>query len=148
MPTTLRNTDILFNDGTTQSTAATGVPSSFSAVGSIMLVANFSTSSLLVGGTVAGSSLLYTPIGATAGQSTVTLEGGGTPTVWNALTLGRILGSRIGNAGAYQPSNTTALSGTWRVLSPMGARYSIYVNAYSENRTDISYACGLVQRIS
>jgi hypothetical protein len=148
MPVTVRGTDILFNDSTTQSTAATGVPSSFSAVGSIMLVANFSTSSLLVGGTIAGSSLLYTPIGATAGASLVVLEGGVPGVRWAALVDGRIYGSRTGNIGAFQPSNTATLSGTWRVLSPMAARSSIYVNDYSENRTDISYVCGFVQRIS
>lgn len=144
MPTTLRNTDILFNDGTTQSTAATGVPSSFSAVGSIMWLVNWSTSNLFPGNTVAGSALLYVT-GGTKSSTQFILEGsppGGTS--WSPTNT--MNGVRTGNVGAYQPSNTSTLSGTWRVLSATVSRSSSYDGSY--NMTGITYANFLVQRIS
>lgn len=144
MPTTLRNTDILFNDGTTQSTAATGVPSSFSAVGSVLWLVNWSTSNLFPGNTVAGSSLLYVT-GGTKSSTSFILEGslpGGT--IYSPTNV--IQGERNGNVGAYQPSNTSTLSGTWRVLSACTSRSSTYESSY--NRTSITYSNMLVQRVS
>lgn len=144
MPTTLRNTDILFNDGTTQSTAATGVPSSFSAVGSVLWLVNWSTSNLFPGNTVAGSSLLYVT-GGTKNGTQFLLEG--TPPL--AVTYSQtnqMGGTKNGNLGAFQPSNTSTLSGTWRVLSAAVSRTSVYDSSYTQ--TSISYMNMLVQRIS
>lgn len=136
MPTTLRNTDILFNDGTTQSTAA-GVPSSFNAVGSLVHAVNFSASNLLIGNTIAGSSLLI-PL------STGILN---FSSVAYSQTDFRIRGERNGgNFGAFQPSNTQTLPGTWRLLSVSSPREASYSN-YSDS-TFINYYGALVQRIS
>jgi hypothetical protein len=70
MPTTLRNTDILFNDGTTQSTAATAgglvttanvlnatAGASAGAVGTYMFGRRVTSADLAFGSTVAGSDL-------------------------------------------------------------------------------------------
>lgn len=115
MPTTLRNTDILFNDGSTQSTAAGAVSTtsvlnatagaSAGAVGTYALITRAplpDTSSpgsgLNAGATVAGSSWFYS-------------DG---------------LGIRL---------STTALSGTWRLMganpaSVSGDSYSGYTTRY------------------
>jgi hypothetical protein len=57
MPVTVRSGDILFNNGTTQSTAATA--SSFTAgdVGTYALARNTSSSAISFGGTIGGGSL-------------------------------------------------------------------------------------------
>lgn len=138
---------ITFNDATVQTTAASLVPSSFSAIGSVLAVANYSTSNLLPGNTVAGSSLLYVTgiYSATASNGVINLEFGVSTTNGFQGGFGGIRGSRAGNIGAFQPSNTTALSGTWRVLTPVTARYSFY-DVY--NATNIQYTGVLVQRIS
>jgi hypothetical protein len=64
MPTTLRNTDILFNDGTTQSTAAATAASAVGTVGTYAL-AGLNSGSIATGGTVAGSSLQFANINPT-----------------------------------------------------------------------------------
>lgn len=138
MPVTLNNTQVVFNDGTTQSTAA-GVPSSITAIGSIIAAGNWSTSTLVAGNTIAGSSLLYAtggpPGGLVYGSFGVDVSGG-------------MQGSRTGgNFGAYQPSNTTTLPGTWRVLSFSYAR-SVGFDPDYVGTTTIAYRGVLVQRIS
>lgn len=157
MPTTLRNTDILFNDGTTQSTAG-GIPSAFNAIGSIVIANNFSTSSFFPGNTIAGSSLLYitgfaiTPTGSATGNADSYLEGSTTNFFTQVLynmggaSNGAINGRRIGNLGAFQPSNTATLPGTWRVLTGVRLRNTFY-EGYN-NYTQILYWPVLVQRIS
>lgn len=76
MPTTLRNTDILFNDGTTQSSALNTTSvlnatagASVGAVGSyaFLSLTQFSGSTVNPGSTVSGSSLRYAG-GVSAGQ--------------------------------------------------------------------------------
>ena len=68
MAVTVGGTSITFNDGTTQSTAAGGAPTTaqvlaayagatYGAVGSFCSAYNASASDILVGGTIAGSSL-------------------------------------------------------------------------------------------
>lgn len=56
MPTTLRNTDILFNDGSTQSTAAT-TPTTLYAVGTYITGRPNNTTTYAANSTLAGSSL-------------------------------------------------------------------------------------------
>jgi hypothetical protein len=149
MPTTLRNTDILFNDGTTQSTAAGPVvPSAFNAIGSCLRVFNYSTSSCVTGNTIAGSSLLYVS-GFTVPQAGVMLlEGAFNSGLDTRVATGStfISGSRSGNVGTYQPGNTATLPGTWRILGSAYPRVSSF-NSYSSN-TGVSYAGFLAQRIS
>jgi len=146
MPVTVRNTDILFNDGTTQSTAAVGVPAHLG-VGSQITAYNFGTSNLLPGDTVAGSSLLrvtggsYDPSSPTSG--TIWLEGGGTVA---AAPFLRMFGQRGGNVGAFQPSNTATLTGTWRALNHARARGVSY-DPYNP-ATAVNYPGVAVVRIS
>lgn len=139
---------ITFNDATVQTTAASLVPSSISAIGSVLAVANYSTSNLLPGDTVAGSSLLYVTGASSYNSSngTVKLEFGVDTTNGFQGGVGGLRGTRVGNVGAFQPSNTATLSGTWRVLLPVTARYSLYDVTY--NYTSIQYTGVLVQRIS
>jgi hypothetical protein len=67
MPVTLRNTDILFNDNTTQNTAASPFPSSITALGAILPLIRTDTvpddstynDYSVIGSTAAGSTLRY-----------------------------------------------------------------------------------------
>jgi hypothetical protein len=145
--TTAANGGVTSVNGSTGAVTLDIVPSSFSAIGSVLAVANYSTSNLLPGDTVAGSSLLYAS-GASSfisSNGVVKLEANVDCTNGFQGGFGGIRGSRTGNIGAFQPSNTTALSGTWRVLTPVPARYSVY-DEY--NATGIQYTGVLVQRIS
>jgi hypothetical protein len=155
MPTTLRNTDILFNDGTTQGTAATLVPSAFNAIGAIVYAINFSASNFFPGNTAAGSNFLIvtgfsaTPVGVVIGGGEALLEG--SPTTLNTQyyfsdSNGSIVGRRVGNIGAYQPGNTATLPGTWRVISGVRQR-QVFFSDY-EGVTYIRYFPLLLQRIS
>lgn len=146
MPVTVRGTDILFNDGSTQVTSA--LPSSFSAIGSVLAAVNYSASSFFPGNTIAGSSLLYvTGFTQTPARSAPYIEG--TNVAVNQTqyaNIGEIYGRRTGNVGTYQPSNTTSLPGTYRVLSAVAARSSVF-DSYT-GWTEITYQAALVQRIS
>jgi hypothetical protein len=91
MPTTIRNTDILFNDGTTQNTAAGAITTA--AVGNAYsgaqlaeigtyAVGGFSTGGAAAGGTVAGSSFSYATGGNNSAQGNLAIfSGSGTPNV-------------------------------------------------------------------
>ena len=135
MAVTVRGTDILFNDGTTQSTAAgAGVPSSFGAVGTVALLCYFGTANLAAGDSVAGSDLRYstgrsfTPT-YSGRYNTVFLEGtdsGGTPYARISYSLWSGYKVVAGNVGYAAPSNTAALSGTWRALEQMVGRQTTY----------------------
>jgi hypothetical protein len=89
-------------------------------------------------------------VGSTPATGSVTLQTTGAYSVYSTNGfqggVGGIRGSVSGNVGTVQPSNTATLSGTWRVLSPVAARWSAYEAAY--NYTDIQYTGLLVQRIS
>jgi hypothetical protein len=77
MPVTVRNTDILFNDGSTQSTAAGAVTTtavlnataaaSVGAVGTYAFLGETLTTNTVPGGTRAGSGLRYAGSGSSAG---------------------------------------------------------------------------------
>jgi hypothetical protein len=122
------------------------VPSSFDAIGSILTVANYSTSNLVPSNTIAGSSLLYVTAFTNTDQNIV-LEGSIASgiNVRSQGTTGTILGNRVGDTGIFQPSNTATLSGTWRVLTPSPARSSVYDSGTSY--TNIVYSGALVQRV-
>lgn len=150
MPVTVRNTDILFNDGTTQNTAA-GVPAHL-AVGSQIVAYHYGTSNLLPGATIAGSSLLRITGGNGYNPNSPSSDSFFIENTWNdgrsttAQPFNRINGSRFGNVGAYQPSNTTTLTGTWTTLTHVRARFSSY-SSY-DHSTSINYNAVLVVRIS
>lgn len=148
MPTTLRNTDILFNDGTTQNTAAGGAPSAFNAIGSVLSAINYSTSNLFPGNTIAGSSLLYVTGFSAVSATNFCVEGNFSNNLntRGGSGMNGLFGVRTGNQGAYQPGNTAFLSGTWRVLSATTARTTSY--AGYTNETIVNYASIVVQRIS
>jgi hypothetical protein len=125
MPTTLRNTDILFNDGSTQSTAAAGgggVPANL-AIGSIAMVYNFSRNKYNQGDTLPSANVGYVSASATGTYSL-----GNTPFAQNfVIRAGNVTvpGSPIGT----DIPTTTALPGTWRSLSAFTpAAYYSYEN--------------------
>ena len=59
MAITVSGTSITFNDATVQTTAATGLPSTYSGVGSTIHAVYFATAVTAPGGTVSGSYLFY-----------------------------------------------------------------------------------------
>lgn len=96
MGITVSGTAITFNDGTTQSTAAT-VPTTLYAVGTYVIGRPYNNTVYSVNSTLAGSSLYATPPGS----------------YWNG-------GSIIdGITGAF-PVATLVNVGTWRCVSPTG----------------------------
>lgn len=104
MAITVSGTTITFNDATTQTTAAGGVPS-FLAIGSTMLLYNFSGTTYAPNSNVAAANTGY------ASGTTV-----------NVFTLGQAV-ARSGNvtvpgaSGSTSYPNTTAVTGTWRTMS-------------------------------
>jgi hypothetical protein len=111
MPTTIRNLDILFNDGTTQSTASFSVPSSFGAVGTVTMALIQYTSTnqtIAAGDTYAGSALLRQVDAANNYGSVQYLHG-----LYNDNANPTVYGT------SYYSLSTTSLSlsGTWRVLT-------------------------------
>ena len=102
MPTTLRNTDILFNDGTTQGTAATAgslvttanvlsatAGASVGAVGTYAALEFATSSTIAAGSTTAGSGLLFARFD--AGGSSGTPSG-----TWRAMG---VTNASFGSAG-------------------------------------------------
>jgi hypothetical protein len=90
MPVTVRNTDILFNDGTTQSTAAGAIPTAFGAVGTYVVAFRAVAADVAAGATVAGSELRHS----------ASVNG------FNGFNAG---------SGPY-PAGGSSLSGTWRKM--------------------------------
>jgi hypothetical protein len=150
------------NGGVTSVNGSTGavtvsiVPSSITAVGSIVFCANFDTSALVPGNVISGTSLLYvfgaistTPangdfqVASSANVVGAVVGAGGTLV---RVVGGGISGLRAGNVGAFQPNNTNTLPGTWRVLSPTVGRYSVFDSMYG--LTYIGYHSVVAQRIS
>lgn len=111
MPVTVRGGDILFNDGTTQSTAA-AVSTAFDGVGSYAILMMAANTNLATGGTIAGSSLRYD-----SSQSQA-LGTGNSPFY--------VLYRNSAGSSTYTFGGT-AVSGTWRKMSP-GATY--FTDAY------------------
>jgi hypothetical protein len=103
MPVTVRNADILFNDGTTQTTAAGAIPTDFGAVGTYAVLQMAANTNLATGGTIAGSSLRfnYTPNNATPPAGT---------------NFAPFVGFQTNNSSGYNGGGT-AVSGTWRKMS-------------------------------
>jgi hypothetical protein len=108
MATTLRSTDILFNDSTTQSTAFTGFPTTNGAVGTYVLAFyNLAhSSSLAIGTTVAGSTLYR-----------ATDPGNGSETMISAVGTGTLTSQFELYTTAYFGATSLSLSGTWRNMT-------------------------------
>jgi hypothetical protein len=101
MPTTLRNTDILFNDSTTQSTAATAA--------SLVTTTNVLNATA---GATAGAVGTYAFATRISGNANVAF--GGTLAGSN---LGPVSASRFLSAGGpYSFPAGSALAGTWRAM--------------------------------
>jgi hypothetical protein len=152
MPTTLRNTDILFNDGSTQSTASFSVPGSLTAIGAVLLAANSSTSNILTGATVAGSGLTYVTAVQNfgAGSSIVIYSIGSNNVLLFPNTadgpLGTLVQSGPNNPGFQPFFNGATLPGTWRSLFITPARRYGFDGGYQQYT---QYGTiGLFQRIS
>ena len=143
--TTAGNGGVTSVNGLTGAVTVSVVPSSFGAVGSVVQALNWSTSNLLPGNTIAGSSLLYVNGGTFLTDTSAVINLGGVDIIYQIFNPS-ISGNFAGNVGAAQPPNTATLSGTWRVLSPATVRFSLYdaLNA----TTYVYYVGVLVQRIS
>jgi len=113
MAITVGGTTITFNDGTTQSTAATagGAPA-FLAVGAVMLLYNFARTSYAPNQNVTA---------ANTGYGTDGLPGNSNPFGTSALRYGNVT---VPGSSAYGVLTTAAVTGTWRCLS--GVRTSTY----------------------
>lgn len=106
MPITVAGTQITFNDSTTQSTAFTGAPTTYGAVGTYVMAfySVGANASLAPGATVAGSTLFR-------GQD----FGSGSDVLVSAVGAGQ--GSQY-NVIVYAIGTTTlSLTGTWRHMT-------------------------------
>jgi hypothetical protein len=129
MPVTVRGTDILFNDNTTQSTAAGATPSTnLDGIGSYAVLINATESDLAQGGTRAGS-LLRANFSTNSGI---------------LLTNQCFIGVREAYNAGYNGGGSS-LSGTWRKMS----NGQIYAQTTDEYGTVIRrYGQALYVRIS
>lgn len=126
MPVSINNTTITFNDGTTQSTAASagGVTSLNGQTGAITNTTNGVIGSYVAAGILNGSNTTNS-IGNTVAGSTLRLVNGSGQ--WSALYMNGLdsTGSGVSNPG---------LTGTWRCMgtsknsSVVCGRYSFYTN--------------------
>ena len=110
MPITVTGSQITFNDATAQTTAFTGIPTTFGAVGTYFIGYTETNNQKYTAGTttVAGSALRYKPVD-TSGIYVQSLSGNVTAPESAVMPFAY-------NAGATNPS----LSGTWRVMSSGG----------------------------
>jgi hypothetical protein len=106
MPVTVRGTDILFNNGTTQSTAAVSPSTDFGGVGSYAVLMNASNSNVAQGNTIAGSSLRH------------------------SCTTGSFTKIQLRENNSTYNGGGTALAGTWRKMSDGPTYLSSYINGY------------------
>jgi hypothetical protein len=136
--TAVQNATTAANGGVTSVNGSTGavtvsiVPTAITAVGSVLIAANTSTSNLLPGDTIAGSSLYY-PSAITSTTSRIYTEGSGVsnPITYLIASVGTyIFGASVrvvsSNTGYQVPAGHTALTGTWRVLTAVVARSSVW----------------------
>jgi hypothetical protein len=149
MPVTVRGSDVLFNDGTTQATSF--IPSSYSGLGGYIIAALNITSAVKPGDTVAGSSL-YVLNTITTVTANWNLQSQGTtanPTTrWEVggTGQGQATQATTGNVGYQVPAGASTQSGTWRVLWPIPQRRVIY--DFCGNTTFSYTYATLLQRIA
>ena len=154
----LTSGNVLTSNGTTwTSTApASAVPASVDAIGSVLLVANGSTSNYYASQTIAGSSLYYQSAYTATGTASQFYSDGTTVSTdftrigWNGVSTQSVMGiltrTTVGNTGWSAPQGCTTLSGTWRFLSGTLARTSSY-NACANTTGSTNYL-GLAVRVS
>lgn len=142
--------------GVTSFAGQTGAvdPTVFGAIGSVVFALVNTTSFLVPNSTIAGSSVLYAP---TVNSSNYT-EGAGTTQPFTRFSNYSQPVSSIflqgasrwnqGNTGFITPVNFTALSGTWRLLTSVGARKSNYLNGCGCNTTISDVGQALLVRIA
>lgn len=143
MPITVSGTSITFNDSTTQTTAFTGgggvtslngqtgavVDTSVNSIGSVMQLAVYvgQFTAYYSGQTVAGSSLYYSTAISQYNSSGLAFNGsaggvGNFTAPVNSGSLGMAIQRNVGgNTGRVVPLGMTACTGTWRLMSPVGA---------------------------
>ena len=109
MPTTLRNGDILFNDGSTQSTAATA--------GSLVTTANVLNATAGATFNAVGT---YVWAATFASTGSVTLTSGATYTPGAGQGQIRSVATTTFNTGFQINNFVNNLSGTWRYMSGTG----------------------------
>lgn len=111
MPVTLRNTDILFNDGTTQSSAA-GSTTVLDAVGCVAMFWYSGGSNLTAGSTISGSNLFrFTTIA-------------GSDSTYSIPPVGAIIDIQgIFSLSGNYVNRTTAISGNSKTLSPVSGTW-------------------------
>lgn len=140
---TANSTTFLRGDGTWAT--AGGAPASFGDIGTVAMLANGTTSSIVPGNTVAGSSLYYpNTFSANGGLVTQYSEGSGstsTKTAWGANYVSRITPSNVG----WNLGGSSTVSGTWRILS-IGRARNYYNDPYTGWYAETSVV--LAQRIA
>lgn len=160
--------NVLTSNGTTWTSAApatsvtslnsqTGavVTTTLGNIGSVIMAAANTTTALVPGNTISGSNLYYpTSYTRAVGGEALYTEGTGSAgsTYWSFSvgfpTAGSIMAAiKIGYSGSsfvLPGGNVSTLSGTWRALSPLNARY-----LYDDGSTAYSYTyIGLFVRVS
>lgn len=160
--------NVLTSNGTTWVSGAAGVTSvnsqtgavvttTLGNIGSVIMAAANTTTALVPGATISGSNLYYPTsyTSAVAGQLMFTSGSGQTEsgaTYWtfnvkDAYSYGLLAAVRVGNSGtsyAVPSGNVATLSGTWRALSPVNARFAID----NSERVDSYTYIGLFVRVS
>lgn len=136
MATSINNSGITFPDSTTQTTAATGVPSTLTGVGATIIMYSTYSGNVSVGSTLSGSYLFY--------ASNNYLN------TWGAI---EVSGNRV-NATSTFVANIAAIAnnvtftvlgvGTWMVVGGHGTPATTY-NSCSNNTT---ISLGIYRRIS
>lgn len=129
MAVTVSGTSITFNDGTVQTTAATGASTDFGSVGSYAVLMMAANTNLSTGSTIAGSSLRYN---ATANQS----QSSNATVPFTAIRF-------RSNSSSFDGGGT-ALAGTWRKMST-GATFIVFPGC---GVTDYQWYQALYVRIS
>ena len=119
MAVTVGGTSITFNDGTTQTTAASGPPTTWNTVGSVAAFLYTGTSIIFAGNTVSGSYLFYV---SARGSSNIEITPFARTYGTNVLNPGRTTAVSFGSA----PNNITftPVGGTWRALGTVSQNYT------------------------
>ena len=117
MPVTVRGTDILFDNGTTQSSVTSPLTTGITGTGSVGDVGIFLCTSATAtnpGGTVSGSLLFRI--------SSLVMSNTTDPVTFRSFSPGGDYRNRT-TAFTYLRANFSPMTGTWRVLSAVGATY-------------------------
>jgi hypothetical protein len=117
MPVTVRGTDILFNDSTTQSSAGlTLANTSNLGIGSVVMALNFYSSALPFGSDTSGAGLFRSSSQSPGGG------GGFNVSIFDAGDLRNRTSTFTANGITY----TSLASGTWRLMGPSRHPGTIY----------------------